>query len=47
MVAERTILEAALEDGILEQASVNAEAYLERLFRGMGYREVIFIHSEN
>jgi hypothetical protein len=47
VVAERTILEAALEDGILEQASVNAEAYLERLFRGMGYREVIFIHSEN
>lgn len=46
VVAERSILEAALEDGILEQASVNAEAYLERLFRGLGYREVIFIHNE-
>lgn len=44
-VAEQKILEAALADGILDQATVNAEAYLERLFRGLGYREVIFVHG--
>jgi hypothetical protein len=44
-VAEQKILEAALGDGILEQATVNAEAYLGRLFRSLGYREVIFVHD--
>ncbi|MCD4673647.1 MAG: DUF4230 domain-containing protein [Anaerolineaceae bacterium] len=44
-VAEQKILEAALADGILDQANINAEAYLERLFRSLGYKEVIFIHS--
>lgn len=44
-VAEQKILEAALTDGILEQATINAEAYMERLFRSLGYQEVIFIHG--
>ncbi|HKJ27821.1 MAG TPA: DUF4230 domain-containing protein [Anaerolineales bacterium] len=41
--AEDAILEAALEDGILDQAEINAENYLVRLFRSLGYPEVIFV----
>jgi len=41
-VAEDAIQEAALEDGILEQAGKNAENYLYRLLRDLGYPEVIF-----
>ncbi len=44
-VAEQSILEAALTDGILTQADINAEAYMERLFRSLGYEEVIFIRE--
>ena len=44
-VAEQKILEAALADGIMEQADINAEAYMERLFRTLGYKEVVFIHD--
>jgi hypothetical protein len=40
--AETEILNAALEDGILEQAQVNAEAYLLRLLLNLGYPDVIF-----
>ncbi|MFZ6030409.1 MAG: DUF4230 domain-containing protein [Chloroflexota bacterium] len=40
--AEQLILEAALEDGILDQARQNAEVYLERLFGDLGYPNVIF-----
>jgi hypothetical protein len=40
--AEGLILEAALDDGILEQATKNAEVYLERLFGDLGYPDVIF-----
>lgn len=40
--AEEEILNAALEDGILEQAQVNAESYLLRLFLNLGYPDVIF-----
>ena len=40
--AEEEILKAALEDGILGQAQVNAEAFLERLFNDLGYDYVIF-----
>ncbi len=40
--AEQAIEEAALEDGILESAEQNAENYLERLFRSLGYPDVIF-----
>lgn len=44
-VAEQSILEAALTDGILVQADINAEAYMERLFRSLGYKEVVFIRD--
>ncbi len=42
-VAESEIYKAALDDGILEQARVNAENYLARLFRTLGYNEVVFV----
>lgn len=42
-VAEKAILEAALEDGILKQAQQNGESYMDRLLRSMGYQEVIFV----
>ena len=41
--AEDEIELATLEDGILEQANQNAENYLYRLLRDLGYPEVIFI----
>jgi Protein of unknown function (DUF4230) len=44
-VAEQEILKAAIGDGILEQADINGEAYMERLFRSLGYDEVIFVHE--
>lgn len=40
--AEDEILNAALDDGILEQAQTNAEAYLIRLLLNLGFPEVIF-----
>jgi hypothetical protein len=40
--AEEEILKAALDDGILTQAQVNAEAFLERLFNDLGYDYVLF-----
>ena len=42
--AEKEILNASIEDGILTQAKVNAENYLTRLFKTLGYREVIFFY---
>jgi len=44
--AEDEIREAALEDGILEQAQANAEAYLYRLLRSLGFVDVIFIEPK-
>jgi hypothetical protein len=41
-VAEAEIRRTALEDGILNTARINAEAYLSLLFRSLGYDEVIF-----
>ena len=41
-VAEEEIRKAALEDGILEQAQVNANVFLERFFQSLGYQTVIF-----
>jgi len=41
--AVREIEKAALADGILEWAQLNAEAYLSRLFRSLGYSDVIFV----
>ena len=42
LAAEEEILEAALSDGILEQAQVNAEAYLFRLLGSLGFSNVRF-----
>ena len=41
--AEEEIRNAALEDGILQQAQRNAENYLYRFFQALGYRNVIFV----
>lgn len=41
--AEEEIREAALEDGILEQARVNAENFLYRFLRSLEFRDVIFV----
>ena len=40
--AEQEILNAALEDGILDQAQANAESYMLRLLLNLGFPEVIF-----
>lgn len=40
LAAEREIERTALEDGILEQAQLNAEAYLYRLLRSLGFPDV-------
>ena len=42
LAAEQEILEAALSDGILEQAQINAEAYLFRLLGSLGFSNVRF-----
>ncbi len=44
--AEDEILKAALEDGILEQAQVNAEAYLLRFLNSLGFPAVVFNQTE-
>lgn len=41
--AERRILEAALEDGILDKAQENAEVYVGGLIRALGFEQVSFI----
>jgi hypothetical protein len=41
-VAEQEIYNGAVEDGILEQAQLNAEIFLERLFNTLGYMRVVF-----
>ncbi|MBI4760726.1 MAG: DUF4230 domain-containing protein [Chloroflexota bacterium] len=43
--AEEEILKAALEDGILEQAQVNAEAYLLKFFAALGFPNTIFAEN--
>lgn len=40
--AEEAIREAALEDGILEQAGLNAETFLFRFLRSLGYADILF-----
>jgi hypothetical protein len=42
-VAQDDILQAALADGVLEQAQTNAENYLYRFFQALGYQNVIFV----
>jgi hypothetical protein len=44
--AEQEILKGALEDGILEQAQVNAEAYLLKFFSALGYPNTIFVDDQ-
>ncbi len=41
--AERLIEEAAVEQGILEQADDNARLFLRSLLRGIGVRNVVFV----
>ena len=41
--AEQEILKAAMEDGILAQAQINAEAYLLRFFTALGFPNTIFV----
>jgi hypothetical protein len=40
--AEQEILKAAMEDGILEQARINAESYLFKFFAALGFPNTIF-----
>lgn len=44
--AEEEILKAAIEDGILEQAQINAEAYLFKFFAALGYPNTIFVDDQ-
>ncbi len=44
--AEDEIRQAALEDGILDQARLNAENYLYRLLRTLEFDDVIFVPAE-
>lgn len=41
--AEQEILKAAMEDGILEQAQANAEAFLIKFFAALGFPNTIFV----
>ncbi len=43
IAAEQAIYQAALSDGILDQAYENAESYMARLLRGLGYVDIVFI----
>src|SRR5512145_914719 len=44
--AEEEIRTAAINDGILEQAQANAEAYLFKFFAALGYPNTIFIADQ-
>ena len=44
--AEKEILNAALEDGILETARINGETYLARFFNLLGFSDVNFVEPE-
>lgn len=41
--AEQEIKKAAIDDGILQTAQLNAENYLTRFFMALGYADVIFV----
>ena len=45
-VAEQEIRKAAEEDGILEQARINAEAYLIKFFAALGFPNTIFVYDQ-
>ena len=42
-VAEQEILKASTEDGILDQASTNAQIYLRWFFETLGYKQINFV----
>src|SRR5574339_549974 len=44
--AEQEILKAALDDGILQQAQTNAEAYLLKFFTALGFPNTIFLYDQ-
>jgi hypothetical protein len=44
--AEDEIETAALEDGILDQARINAENYIFSLMRALGFQDIIFVGAE-
>ena len=44
--AEQEIRKGALEDGILQQAQINAEAYLFKFFAALGYPNTIFLKDQ-
>ena len=41
--AEQEIYNAAIEDGILEQANQNAEVFLSQFFDSLGFEDVVFL----
>lgn len=43
--AEKEILQSAMNDGILTQAQQNAESYMSRMLRNLGYPDVVFVHD--
>ncbi len=43
--AEDEILDAALEDGILDQARTNAENFILRLLWDLGFTDVVFVDN--
>jgi len=44
--AEEEILKAAIEDGILEHAKDNAQAYLIKFFAALGFPNTIFLEDQ-
>ena len=42
-VAEQEILKAAIADGILDQATTNAQTYLRWFFETLGYKQINFV----
>lgn len=45
--AEEEILKGALEDGILDQASMNAQLFLTRLLNNLGFKDIIILVAES
>jgi hypothetical protein len=44
-VAQQQIQQGALEDGIIKLAQDNANSYLERLLRSLGFKSVVFVQA--
>ncbi len=45
--AEEEILKGALEDGILDQASMNAQLFLTLLLNNLGFKDIIILIAES